>query len=123
MGKLDGKVALISGGARGQGAAEAELFAREVARASFEHGVVVRAVVCAGEGAMYEDAAGRLGLAAPANVRAAELLAIIRQGPAVPTIAVDGAKGLLVERLQQRLAGWELDRDGPDEAAVWKLQG
>jgi cyclopentanol dehydrogenase len=32
MGKLDGKVALISGGARGQGAAEAETFAREGAR-------------------------------------------------------------------------------------------
>src|SRR5262249_7763312 len=32
MGKLDGKVALISGGARGQGAAEAETFVREGAR-------------------------------------------------------------------------------------------
>ncbi len=35
MGKLDGKVALISGGARGQGAAEAETFTREGARVVF----------------------------------------------------------------------------------------
>ena len=35
MGKLDAKVALISGGARGQGAAEAETFAREGAKVVF----------------------------------------------------------------------------------------
>jgi len=35
MGKLDGKVALISGGARGQGAAEAETFVREGANVVF----------------------------------------------------------------------------------------
>jgi cyclopentanol dehydrogenase len=35
MGKLEGKVALISGGARGQGAAEAETFVKEGARVVF----------------------------------------------------------------------------------------
>ena len=55
MGKLDGKVALISGGARGQGAAEAHVFTREGAKVVFgdvrdAEGAQVEAAVQAGGG-------------------------------------------------------------------------
>jgi cyclopentanol dehydrogenase len=59
MGKLDGKVALISGGARGQGAAEARRFAQEGARVVFgdlrdaEGKQVEEAIRAAGGDAVY----------------------------------------------------------------------
>ena len=59
MGKLDGKVALVSGGARGQGAAEARTFAREGAKVVFgdildaEGKKVEEAIRAEGGGAVY----------------------------------------------------------------------
>lgn len=55
MGRLDGKVALVSGGARGQGAAEARVFAAEGAKVVFgdlrdDEGVVVEAEIRAAGG-------------------------------------------------------------------------
>ena len=54
MGKLDGKVALISGGARGQGAAEARLFAQEGAK-------VVLADILDAQGQQVEAEINELG--------------------------------------------------------------
>ena len=54
MGKLDGKVALISGGARGQGAAEARLFAQE-------GGKVVLADILDAQGQQVEAEINELG--------------------------------------------------------------
>ena len=82
MGKLDGKVALISGGARGQGAAEAETFAREGARVVFgdvrdDEGRKVEAAIRAGGGeAVYLH----LDVTSEADWQAAVKAAVERYG-------------------------------------------
>src|SRR5215468_4019077 len=82
MGKLDGKVALISGGARGQGAAEAETFAREGAKVAFgdvrdvEGQKVEAAIRAAGHEATYVH----LDVASEADWREAVKLTVDRYG-------------------------------------------
>ena len=82
MGKLDGKVALISGGARGQGAAEAETFCREGAKVVFgdvrdDEGKKVEAAIrAAGGDAVYTH----LDVASEADWQAAVRIAVERYG-------------------------------------------
>jgi cyclopentanol dehydrogenase len=82
MGRLDGKVALISGGARGQGAAEARTFAREGARIVFgdvrdAEGKEVEGAIRAGGGdAVYVH----LDVTSEADWRSAVRLATDRYG-------------------------------------------
>jgi cyclopentanol dehydrogenase len=82
MGKLDGKVALISGGARGQGAAEAETFVREGAKVVFgdvrdDEGRKVEAAIRAGGGeAVYV----RLDVTSEADWERAVQTAVERYG-------------------------------------------
>jgi 3alpha(or 20beta)-hydroxysteroid dehydrogenase len=82
MGKLDGKVALISGGARGQGAAEAETFTREGARVVFgdvrdaEGEKVAAAIHAAGSDAVYVH----LDVASERDWQAAVKTAVDRYG-------------------------------------------
>lgn len=89
-----------------EGLTGAARFAREVARAAFERGIVLHGAICAGEGEVFEDANRRPGLASPALARAYELLLRLRGTGSSPALIVDGATGLVLERLQQRLPGW-----------------
>jgi len=95
-------------------------FAREVARAAWEHGIAVRAAVCAGLGGAFDDANGRAALALSTPAQAEALLGRLRAGPARPALAVAGAQGLLIEQLRLRLSGWELDEGASAECAIWR---
>jgi len=94
-------------------------FARELTRAALETGLSLRAAVVAGQGAVYEDAEGRHGLASEATARAWELLTSLRGGPAGPAIAVDGAVGLVRERVQQRLRDWSAEP--ADSSTIFRI--
>jgi 3alpha(or 20beta)-hydroxysteroid dehydrogenase len=82
MGRLDGKVALISGGARGQGTAETRLFVREGARVVFgdildDEGKKIEAEIRAGGG---EATYVHLNVTREADWRAAVATTVDRYG-------------------------------------------
>lgn len=97
MGRLDGKVALISGGARGQGAVEASMFCREGARVVLgdvldDEGRRVEAEIrAAGGDATYVH----LNVTSESDWRAAVTTAVQQYGPL--TILVNNA-GILIRK-------------------------
>ncbi|HZX93371.1 MAG TPA: hypothetical protein VFE90_02570 [Myxococcales bacterium] len=95
-------------------------FAQEIARSALDHGVVVRAAVAAGEGAVFEDVNGHPAVSSPAARRAADLLTAARAvSPSRPALALDGVSELVVTLLGQRLEGWERAEDGPTGTTIW----
>jgi cyclopentanol dehydrogenase len=109
MGRLDGKVALISGGARGQGATEARLFVREGAKVVFgdildEEGRKVEAELRAGGGAA---AYVHLNVTNEADWRAAVTLAERQYGTL--NVLVNNA-GILIRSAIEETTEDEWDR-------------
>jgi cyclopentanol dehydrogenase len=101
MGRLDGKVALISGGARGQGATEAQLFVREGAQVVFgdlldEEGKRVEADIRAAGG---EATYVHLDVTNEASWRAAVDTAVQRYGKL--TILVNNAGIYIRKRIEE----------------------
>ena len=109
MAKLDGKVALISGGARGQGAAEARTFAREGAKVVFgdvrdANGKEVEAAIrAAGGDAVYV----RLDVTSEADWRGAVQVTVDRHGRL--DILINNA-GIVIPRVpidERTVAEWD----------------
>ena len=85
-----------------------------MARSALQHGIVVRAAACAGEGWVYEDSNGRPSVLSPAATRVNQLLAGARaSAQGRPAFALEGASALLISVLEQRVAGWEKVSDSP----------
>jgi NAD(P)-dependent dehydrogenase (short-subunit alcohol dehydrogenase family) len=109
MGRLDGKVALISGGARGQGATEAQLFAREGAKVALGDILdaagrqVEAAIRAAGGDATYVH----LDVSNEDNWRAAVDTAVQRYGKL--DILVNNA-GILLRKAIEEMTVEEWDR-------------
>jgi cyclopentanol dehydrogenase len=109
MGRLDGKVALISGGARGQGAAETRLFVREGARVVFgdildEEGRQVEAEIRAAGG---EATYVHLNVTSEADWRAAVAVAVQKYGKL--NVLVNNA-GILIRAKIEETTEDEWDR-------------
>ena len=94
-------------------------FAHEVARGARQHGLVVRAAICLGEGAVYEDVNGQPAVASPVAARAAALLQEVRKAPGT-AFAIEGASALLLSLLDQRLTGWRRG-EGPLGSALFAV--
>lgn len=109
MGRLDGKVALISGGARGQGATEAKLFAQEGAKVVFgdlldDEGRKVEAEIAeAGGDALYVH----LDVTNEADWRAAVDTAVSRYGKL--DVLVNNA-GIVLRKGIEETTGEDWDR-------------
>ena len=108
MGRLDGKVALISGGARGQGAVEAQMFAREGASVVFgdvrdDEGKKVEAgIKAAGGNATYVH----LDVTSEADWRAAVATAVSTYGKLA--VLVNNAGILLRSKIEETSeADWD----------------
>jgi hypothetical protein len=98
-------------------------FAREVAQATLEHRITIRAAICAADGALFEDASGRVNLASPSRARAAELLRTLSCSSPGSLLAVETTDTALREAIQQRMTGWKLEPSSQPSCAVWrKLQ-